>query len=66
MWDNIKRRAKSKTYWVNVISGLVAVVFASLPQLSNMFGEYYTQAFLILAVVNIALREATKMPLSEK
>ena len=66
MKATFKQRLKSKTYWVNVVSCLIAVVFANLPQLSSMFGEYYTQAFLILASANIILREATEVPLSEK
>ena len=58
----IKKRAKSKTYWVNTIAAIVGIVAANAPAL----GIVQPQILVGIAIANIVLRELTDKPLKDK
>ncbi len=56
------KRMKSKTYWLNTLVLIGAVVEAN----TAILGITAPQAVIAVAVLNIMLREATREPISAK
>lgn len=66
MWNKIEQRLKSKTYWMNLSIAFISIIAANMPYLSDLFGEYYVHAFILVTLANIVMREWTTMSISEK
>lgn len=62
----IKKRLKSKTYWLQVVALGIGIAFANFDEVRVFFGEYAGIAFIVLSILNAAVRELTTKPLSEK
>lgn len=67
MWELIKQRLKSKTYWLAVaLAGLGAVQVVVPGVQDKVSPAAYAWATVVLAIVVAMLRELTTQPLDEK
>lgn len=58
---------KSRTVWINVLIGILAMVELNFHMLQSLVGEqWYGLAFIMVSGINIYLRTITTKPLSER
>jgi len=66
VWENIKKRLKSKTYWAAIAMSAMTLIEMNLGLFQPMLGDWYLTFYLGMTLVFMAIREATNAPLSEK
>lgn len=62
----ITKRLKSKTYWLAMFTAAIGILEANIGLLREAFGEHYGYAFIVVAVLSMAVREATYGPVRDK
>lgn len=62
----IKKRLKSKTYWLAIALSALTVAQEQLPALKDVLQDNYSLVMFAVAVAIAVLREVTTKPLSDK
>lgn len=60
------QRLKSKTYWAAIFMAGMSIVEVNMPMLQPLLGEWYPLVYTGMALLFMAIREATHKPISEK
>jgi hypothetical protein len=63
---NVLNRLKSKTYWLAIVTAGIGILEANIGLLRDNLGEHYGYAFVAVAVLSMAVREATYGPVGDK
>lgn len=66
MWETIKQRFKSKTYWAAVLMAALSILEMNLGMFAEMFGSWYPMFYVGMSFLFMLIREATTAPLSDK
>lgn len=67
MWEKIKQRSKSKTYWLAIALAALGAVQIALPVVQDRLHPLaFAWGTVIVAVAVAVLRELTVAPLDEK
>lgn len=62
----LAKRLKSKTYWLAMFTASLGIIEANVGLLREALGEHYGYAFIVVAILSMAVREATHGPVSDK
>ncbi|MFP5504947.1 MAG: hypothetical protein ACLGH6_01995 [Gammaproteobacteria bacterium] len=62
----ISKRLKSKTYWLAIATAGLGIVEVNMHLLQAALGQYYGAAFIVVALLGMAVREITTGPVADK
>lgn len=62
----ISKRLKSKTYWLAIATAGLGIVEVNMHLMQEMLGQYYGAAFIVVALLAMAVREMTTGPVTGK
>jgi len=66
VWETIKKRLKSKTYWAAIAMSAMTLIEMNMGLFQPLLGDWYLAFYLGMTFVFMAIREATVAPVSEK
>jgi hypothetical protein len=66
VWETIKQRFRSKTYWAAVVMAGLSILEVNLGMFAETFGSWYPMFYVGMSLIFMLIREATNAPLSDK
>lgn len=64
--QNISKRLRSKTYWLAIVTAGMGLIEVNMHLLQGLLGQWYGAAFVVVAILSMAIREATTGPVGSK
>lgn len=63
---SIGKRLRSKTYRLAIVTAGIGLIEVNMHLLQGLLGQWYGVAFIVVAILSMAIREATTGPVGDK